>query len=95
MANPSGVGHAARGLRRVARAHPPQLPVCRLSATDPQALVEHVWIITNGIGGYSSSTVAGIVTRRYHGLLVAALSNPADGRAVLEEAERLARDAGR
>ena len=91
MANPSGVGHAARGLRRVARAHPPQLPVCRLSATDPQALVEHEWIVTNGIGGYSSSTVAGIVTRRYHGLLVAALSNPL-GRmvmlnALLESAE--------
>jgi predicted glycogen debranching enzyme len=40
------------------------------------ALVEHEWIVTNGVGGYSSSTVAGIVSRRYHGLLVAALPNP-------------------
>jgi predicted glycogen debranching enzyme len=32
--------------------------------------------VTNGIGGYSSSTAAGVITRRYHGLLVAALPNP-------------------
>jgi predicted glycogen debranching enzyme len=40
------------------------------------------WIVTNGIGGYASSTLAGANTRRYHGLLVAAL-NPPVGRAVL------------
>lgn len=34
------------------------------------------WIITNGIGGYSSSTVIGINTRKYHGLLVAPLTPP-------------------
>jgi predicted glycogen debranching enzyme len=43
---------------------------------DLHALVEHEWLVTNGIGGYSSSSVAGIVSRRYHGLLVAALPNP-------------------
>ena len=31
------------------------------------------WLVTNGIGGYASGTVAGLLTRRYHGLLVAAL----------------------
>ncbi|HUX85563.1 MAG TPA: amylo-alpha-1,6-glucosidase [Chloroflexota bacterium] len=31
------------------------------------------WLVTNGIGGYASCTVAGVNTRRYHGLLVAAL----------------------
>jgi len=35
------------------------------------------WIITNGIGGYSSGTVIGANTRKYHGLLVAPLSPPA------------------
>jgi len=35
------------------------------------------WIITNGIGGYSSSTIIGANTRRYHGLLVAPLTPPA------------------
>jgi len=34
------------------------------------------WLVTNGIGGYSSSTVAGMNTRRYHGLLVAATKPP-------------------
>ena len=40
------------------------------------------WLITNGLGGYASGTVAGVVTRRYHGLLVAALPAPA-GRMML------------
>ena len=40
-------------------------------------LIEKEWIITNGIGGYSSSTVIGMNTRKYHGLLVAPLTPPA------------------
>ncbi|NJK67118.1 MAG: glycogen debranching protein [Microcoleus sp. CSU_2_2] len=34
------------------------------------------WSVTNGIGGYASGTIAGLLTRRYHGLLVAALKPP-------------------
>ena len=34
------------------------------------------WLVTNGIGGYASGTVAGVLTRRYHGLLMAALQPP-------------------
>ncbi len=34
------------------------------------------WLVTNGIGGYASGTVANLLTRRYHGLLVAALKPP-------------------
>jgi len=34
------------------------------------------WLVTNGIGGYASGTIAGGITRRYHGLLVAALQPP-------------------
>jgi predicted glycogen debranching enzyme len=41
-----------------------------------QALVDAEWLVTNGLGGYASGTVAGVNTRRYHGLLVAALPNP-------------------
>jgi predicted glycogen debranching enzyme len=40
------------------------------------------WLVTNGIGGYASGTVAGLLTRRYHGLLIAAL-NPPLGRTLL------------
>jgi len=41
------------------------------------------WIITNGLGGYASSTVLSINTRKYHGLLVAAFNPPADRRVYL------------
>jgi predicted glycogen debranching enzyme len=34
------------------------------------------WLVTNGIGGFASGTIAGILTRRYHGLLFAALQPP-------------------
>src|SRR6202795_4494536 len=34
------------------------------------------WLVTNGIGGFASGTVSGNLTRRYHGLLVAALRPP-------------------
>ena len=36
------------------------------------------WLVTNGIGGYACGTVAGVLTRHYHGLLVAALQPPLD-----------------
>ncbi len=40
--------------------------------------IQKEWLITNGLGGYASSTVLGINTRKYHGLLVAALNPPGD-----------------
>ncbi|HEX6895798.1 MAG TPA: glycogen debranching enzyme N-terminal domain-containing protein, partial [Bryobacteraceae bacterium] len=40
------------------------------------------WLETNGVGGFASSTITGLNTRRYHGLLVAALKPPV-GRYVL------------
>lgn len=40
------------------------------------------WILTNGLGGFASGTLSGGVTRRYHGLLVAALPAPL-GRTVM------------
>src|SRR5215470_6984992 len=46
------------------------------------AATEREWLVTNGIGGFASGTVAGMLTRRYHGLLVAALKPPL-GRTVL------------
>src|SRR5665647_1194488 len=36
------------------------------------------WLVTNGLGGYAASTALGINTRKYHGLLVAALHPPVD-----------------
>ncbi|MGC1619640.1 MAG: glycogen debranching enzyme N-terminal domain-containing protein, partial [Candidatus Acidiferrum sp.] len=34
------------------------------------------WLVTNGIGGFASGTIAESMTRRYHGLLIAALQPP-------------------
>ena len=34
------------------------------------------WLVTNGLGGYASGTIAGVVTRRYQGLLIASLPAP-------------------
>lgn len=45
------------------------------------------WLVTNGIGGYASSTLCGANTRRYHGLLVAAFNPPADRRALVSGIE--------
>src|SRR5437870_5587721 len=43
---------------------------------------EREWLETNGLGGLASSTITGLDTRRYHGLLIAAI-NPPVGRMVL------------
>ncbi|HEX7588471.1 MAG TPA: amylo-alpha-1,6-glucosidase [Anaerolineae bacterium] len=47
--------------------------ICR----DLNQALSREWIVTNGLGGYASSTIIGANTRRYHGLLVAALKPPA------------------
>jgi len=45
-------------------------------ARDPVSLLGREWLVTNGLGGFAAGTLAGIPTRRYHGLLVAALPTP-------------------
>ena len=45
------------------------------------------WIITNGIGGYASSTIIGANTRKYHGLLVAPLLPPAQRHVILSKVD--------
>lgn len=44
---------------------------------DPPELTHHPeWLVTNGLGGYASGTISGAMTRRYHGLLIAAFPAP-------------------
>ncbi|MGB3574212.1 MAG: amylo-alpha-1,6-glucosidase [Phormidesmis sp.] len=43
---------------------------------DPVQSTQREWLITNGIGGYGCGTISGILTRCYHGFLVAALKPP-------------------
>ena len=43
---------------------------------EPGELLSREWLVTNGLGGYAAGTLAGVITRRYHGLLIAALPAP-------------------
>jgi predicted glycogen debranching enzyme len=54
------------------------------------------WLVTNGLGGYAAGTLAGVLTRRYHGVLIAALPAPL-GRLVMvsQLSERLRLPGGR
>lgn len=47
------------------------------------------WLLTNGLGGYSSGTVSGAQTRRYHALLVAALDPPHNRHVILSQVDEL------
>ncbi|MEW6683374.1 MAG: amylo-alpha-1,6-glucosidase [Nitrospirota bacterium] len=53
------------------------------------------WLVTNGIGGYASGAVAGLLTRRYHGLLVAALNPPLGRTLVVAKLDETAEYDGR
>src|SRR5438445_10023730 len=44
--------------------------------SDPEPLLTREWLVTNGLGGYASGTVSGVITRRYHGVLISALPAP-------------------
>ncbi len=50
----------------------------RKNLQDLESALDREWLETNGLGGYASSTVLGINTRKYHGLLVAALRPPVE-----------------
>ncbi|MDI6859430.1 MAG: amylo-alpha-1,6-glucosidase [Methanocellales archaeon] len=43
---------------------------------EPREIESKEWIVTNGLGSYASSTLGGINTRKFHGLLVASLTPP-------------------
>lgn len=45
------------------------------------------WVITNGIGGFASSSVIGANTRKYHGLLIAPLIPPAQRHLILSKVD--------
>jgi predicted glycogen debranching enzyme len=49
--------------------------------------IQREWLETNGIGGFASSTIVGMNTRRYHGLLVASLKPPVDRYVLLSKLE--------
>src|SRR5262245_22128242 len=60
-------------------------------AAYPDPLVTREWLVTNGLGGYASGTIAGVASRRYHGLLVAALQAPLGRRMMFNHLSELIR----
>ena len=54
----------------------PQLKLDTETCTDPARLTDREWWLANGIGGYAGGSLSGILTRRYHGLLVAPVQPP-------------------
>ncbi len=55
--------------------------------SDLDAGLRREWLETNGIGGFASSTIVGLNTRRYHGLLVAATKPPVGRQVLLSKLE--------
>jgi predicted glycogen debranching enzyme len=60
-----------------------------VTGLDLDTLMEREWLAVNHIGGYASSTVAGLNTRKYHGLLVAAMSPPVKRMVLLSRVEEV------
>ncbi|MEL6259871.1 MAG: amylo-alpha-1,6-glucosidase [Cyanobacteria bacterium J06626_6] len=56
---------------------------------------EREWLITNGIGGYGCGTISGMLTRCYHGLLVAALKPPLERTLLLTKLDETANYLGK
>jgi predicted glycogen debranching enzyme len=52
------------------------------------------WLVTNGIGGFASGTISGNSTRRYHGLLIAALRPPVGRMQLVAGVDEIVRYAG-
>ena len=73
-----------------------RIPWPPADSSDPDALVTREFLVTNALGGYASGTVSGVITRRYHGVLIAALPAPL-GRCVMlsQVAEQLCLGDGR
>jgi len=61
----------------------PKIRVEKEILSDFEAAIRKEWLVTNGLGGYASSTILGINTRKYHGLLVAALNPPVNRQVTL------------
>ncbi len=62
--------------RRGADASTGSRPRRAAEGREPGRCFVQEWLVTNGLGGYAAGTVGGLATRRYHGLLTAALPAP-------------------
>ncbi len=75
-------------------ANDPRVKFGREVCGNLEAAEAREWIVTNGIGGFASGTVAGCMTRRYHGLLIAALQPPVGRTQLVAGLDEIVRYAG-
>ncbi len=68
-----------------------RMPWAPAHGADPDQLLTREWLVANGLGGYASGTIAGATTRRYHGLLIAALPTPFGRQVMLNHLSELVR----
>ncbi len=73
----------------------PNIHIPRSYCRDFRAAVEREWHVTNGLGGYATGTLCGALTRKYHGLLIAALQPPLGRTLLATKLDETARVAGR
>jgi predicted glycogen debranching enzyme len=62
----------------------------RATVTNEPEATRREWLVTNGTGSFAMGTVAGVRTRSYHGLLVAAVDPPVDRRVLVTSLEESA-----
>jgi predicted glycogen debranching enzyme len=74
---------------------PSSIRLGRADCGDLANAARREWLVTNGLGGFASGTVAGLNSRRYHGLLVAALRPPLDRTLMVAKLDPLATYDGR
>jgi predicted glycogen debranching enzyme len=74
---------------------PPLVSLLRGQLSGPQGPAASEWWVTNGRGGFASGTVGGMMTRRYHGLLVAATRAPVGRRRLVAALDEVVHEGGR
>src|SRR5437879_13709354 len=68
-----------------------RIPLPSDAAKKAEMLLTHEWLVANALGGYASGTIAGVASRRYHSLLVAALPAPLGRQVMLNHLSKLVR----
>src|SRR5438128_570668 len=68
-----------------------RMPWSATAAAKSELLLTREWLVTNGLGGYASGTIAGVASRRYHSLLIAALPSPLGRQVMLNHLSEMLR----
>jgi predicted glycogen debranching enzyme len=68
-----------------------RIPWSGAAANKAETLLTHEWLVSNGLGGYASGTLAGVASRRYHSLLIAALPAPLGRQVMLNHLSEMLR----